>query len=226
MTGLRTAVLGLLACTSVFADGGEVVHAYSNVNNYIPLRVVRPKVARPVRVSYSPAAAPLTVGTEVLSFSRSANQQLAPRFVSSYSWNPSAQQWDPAQVPLHAVIQEQARLNDIDPLVIECIIHHESNFDPAATSGVGAQGLMQLMPTTAADLGITNAFDAQQNVAAGTRYFAEQYRRFGDLERALAAYNAGPGNVEAYGGVPPFAETQNYVASISSEYLSRRKKRA
>ena len=84
---------------------------------------------------------------------------------------------------------------------------------------------MQLMPETATDLGCQNAYDPIQNVAAGTRYFADLYRQFGDLSLALAAYNAGPGNVSSFGGVPPYSETQNYVASIAGEYISRRKKR-
>jgi soluble lytic murein transglycosylase-like protein len=118
-------------------------------------------------------------------------------------------------------IRRHAEANNIDPLLVEIVIKHESAFDPNACSGVGASGLMQLMPETAADLGVTDLNDPEQNVAAGTRYLAEQLNHYGSVELALAAYNAGPGNVDYYGGIPPFEETQNYAASISSEYYER-----
>ena len=125
-------------------------------------------------------------------------------------------------VDVSQLILREARNNNIDPLILELIIKNESNFNPSAVSGVGAQGLMQLMPETAADLGITNAFDPEQNVSAGARYFAAQVQQFGDLRVALAAYNAGPGNVMAYGGVPPFDETVGYVNRIAGEYVARK----
>lgn len=131
----------------------------------------------------------------------------------------------PVMVDLAALIEREARKNGIDPLLVELIIEQESNFDPYATSRSGAQGLMQLMPGTATMLGVTDPYDAEQNVAAGTSYFAAQLRRFQDLNLALAAYNAGPGAVASAGGVPPYAETQNYVASISSRYNARRSAR-
>ena len=128
-------------------------------------------------------------------------------------------------VDIAAVIQREARRNGIDPLLVESIIQQESGFDPYATSPSGAQGLMQLMPGTAAGLGVTDPYDVEQNVAAGVYYFASHLKRFNDLSLALAAYNAGPGAVESYGGVPPYSETQNYVAIISGNYAARRKQR-
>lgn len=95
----------------------------------------------------------------------------------------------------------------------------ESAFRPTAVSPAGAQGLMQLMPGTAADLGVDPSNPAQ-NILGGARYLATQYQAFGSWEQAFAAYNAGPGAVQRYGGIPPFAETRNYIATIS-EYLSR-----
>jgi soluble lytic murein transglycosylase-like protein len=233
-------------------QGGQVVNSYSNLGSvhvkkrakvvngavtnvvpYLALNVVRPKR---VVVAYSaPAsggsaggayAAPYSGGsTEVYTYAMSANQRLQQRYASAYTWSDATRSWSPAQVAIHELIQSEAQQYGIDPLIIECIIHQESNFDPQATSHCGAAGLMQLMPETAADLGVTNSYDPAQNVAAGTRYFVDQYRRFGSIELALAAYNAGPGNVEAYGGIPPFEETQQYVANIAGEYLSRRRKR-
>ena len=125
---------------------------------------------------------------------------------------------------LAELIDKEAKKNGVDPLLLEIIIRHESNFNPNAVSPTGALGLMQLMPGTAASVGVKDPLDPAQNVAGGAYYFAMQLRRFQDLGQALAAYNAGPGAVETYGGVPPYAETQNYVSSICSEYSNRRKR--
>ncbi|MCE7871925.1 lytic transglycosylase domain-containing protein [bacterium CPR1] len=119
---------------------------------------------------------------------------------------------------LSAVIESEAARHGLDPRLVELVIRHESNFDPYAHSPAGAQGLMQLMPETAAALGVSDPFDPAQNVAGGTSYLAAQIERFGDVRLALAAYNAGPGAVLQHGGVPPYAETQNYVASIWRDY--------
>jgi soluble lytic murein transglycosylase-like protein len=128
------------------------------------------------------------------------------------------------QADLSELIDKEARKNGIDPLILEIIIRHESNFNPSAVSPTGAMGLMQLMPGTASSCGVKDPFDPAQNVAGGAYYFAQQLRRFQDLSQALAAYNAGPAAVQTYGGIPPFAETQNYVSSICMEYTNRRKR--
>jgi soluble lytic murein transglycosylase-like protein len=94
-------------------------------------------------------------------------------------------------------------------------VSQESGFNPNARSGAGAAGLTQLMPGTAAGLGVTNPLDPAQSLQGGAKYLREQLDRFGGDEKlALAAYNAGPGAVQKYGGVPPYAETQNYVTSV------------
>lgn len=214
--------------TGVDRSGGQAVNSYSNCVPYVPTRYVKvaaPRRSTGSRSSTSELSPYRALGDlKVLSYRDSANQKLAERWVSYSTWDDRLRQWIPAQLQLSSLIEEQARSHGIDPLIIEIIVAHESAFNPSATSGVGAQGLMQLMPETAADLGVSNAYDPVQNVAAGTRYFASLYRQFGDLALALAAYNAGPGNVMSYGTVPPFAETQNYVYSIGSEYLRRRKR--
>jgi soluble lytic murein transglycosylase-like protein len=105
----------------------------------------------------------------------------------------------------------------LDPALLRGLIRQESNFDPNAGSPAGAQGLCQLMPGTAAALGCTNVHDPAQNIDAGARYLRQQLDAFGgDVSKALAAYNAGPGAVTRYGGVPPYAETQNYVRQVQA----------
>jgi len=119
--------------------------------------------------------------------------------------------------PFGDLIRAAAEKHGIDEKLIEHVIAVESNFNPRAVSRKQAQGLMQLLPRTAARFAVANAFDPAQNIEAGTRYLKELLERFqGNLTLALAAYNAGPEMVERYRGVPPFAETQNYVRQITS----------
>ena len=113
------------------------------------------------------------------------------------------------------LINSAAQKYGIDPALLKGLIRQESNFNPNAQSPAGAQGLCQLMPGTAAALGVTNPLDPAQAIEGGAKYLAQQLKAFGgDPRKALAAYNAGPGAVQRYGGVPPYAETQNYVQSV------------
>jgi soluble lytic murein transglycosylase-like protein len=117
----------------------------------------------------------------------------------------------------NALIEQAAARNGVNPAVLHGLIQQESGFDPNAVSSAGASGLTQLMPGTASTLGVANTLDPAESIEGGARYLGELTSQFGgNTEEALAAYNAGPGAVEQYGGIPPYAETQSYVANVLS----------
>jgi hypothetical protein len=126
--------------------------------------------------------------------------------------------WHNTRLFLHhftKTIVQQAELYQIDPALIRAIIHAESHFKPTALSKSGAQGLMQLMPATATELGLTDAFNPEKNIKAGSKHLARLVRKYGgNITLVSAAYNAGEGNVKKYNGVPPYQETKTYVQRV------------
>jgi len=129
----------------------------------------------------------------------------------------------PPGTPFGAEITAAANKHGIDPALLAGLVKQESGFDPNAGSSAGARGLTQLMPGTAAGLGVTNVLDPVQSLDGGAKYLRAQLDAFGgDVTKALAAYNAGPGAVQRYGGVPPYAETQNYVRAVQANAAAYR----
>lgn len=114
-------------------------------------------------------------------------------------------------------IREAAHETNLSEDLLKAVIKNESNGDTTAVSPSGAAGLMQLMPDTARAVGVSDRFDPRENILGGARYLRQMVDRYGDLKTALAAYNAGPGNVDKHGGVPPFPETENYIRRVLSD---------
>jgi soluble lytic murein transglycosylase-like protein len=129
----------------------------------------------------------------------------------------------PPYLAYETLIQEAATLHQVDPSLVRAVMRAESGFDPLAVSSAGAQGLMQLLPEVSDELGVTDPFDPRQNVFAGVRYLKWLLDTHdGNETLALASYNAGPGAVAEYDGVPPFPETQQYVRTITDQLARER----
>jgi soluble lytic murein transglycosylase-like protein len=153
-----------------------------------------------------------------------ANSSRRPKHTSSPN-NPSTDDYKdvrllPSSQPLDRLITRIANETGLDPKLLHALVIIESAYDSRAISPVGAQGLTQLMPGTAAELGVRDAFDSEENLRAGARYLAIQIGRFSDIRLALAAYNSGPNRVARLGRVPDINETQNYVRDGIDCYLA------
>jgi soluble lytic murein transglycosylase-like protein len=168
----------------------------------------------------APAAVTSTPASSTPSFADALSQASTPAATADSAVPTSSVDTESsAAAPYADEINAAATRNGVDPLLLQSLIQQESGFDPNATSSSGAQGLTQLMPQTAASLGVTNPYDPAQSIDAGARYLRTDLDRFGgNTSLALAAYNAGAGAVQQYGGVPPYAETQNYVQQVLGRY--------
>jgi hypothetical protein len=172
---------------------------------------------------------PLPLPAAADSIASIPNPFASPKSVPAKSW--PTKSWSTKSGPaksgsapaLNDVVNTASAAYHLDPDLVNSVIHAESGFNARAVSPKGARGLMQLMPGTANQLGVSDAFDPEANVTGGSRYLRELLERYNfDLVKALAAYNAGPERVEQYRGVPPFRETRAYVARIVHEYNTKK----
>jgi soluble lytic murein transglycosylase-like protein len=153
---------------------------------------------------------------------KTAATGISPRTTqSSFSASPEMSAIEQAnRQKIEEMIREVSARYRVDPALVRAVIQTESNWNSSAVSRKGAQGLMQLVPGTAQQLGVNNAFDPKQNLDAGVRYLHTLLERYnGDLDRALAAYNAGPGAVDRAGGIPRYRETREYVQKVTDSYF-------
>ena len=134
----------------------------------------------------------------------------APAYRTTTAAMPTAERFED-------LVREHAQRQSLRPELVRAVIQVESGFDPGATSPKGAMGLMQLMPQTARSLGVFNAYDPEDNIRGGTVYLRQLLDKYGSEQLALAAYNAGPGAVDKYDGVPPYRETREYVRKVGSK---------
>jgi soluble lytic murein transglycosylase-like protein len=179
-----------------------------------------PAAPAPTTTSFSSALASATGSTGNASLAALASPAGTQATTASATSTSSSL---PAGTPYAAEITAAAQANGLDPALLAGLIKQESGFNPNAGSGAGARGLTQLMPGTAAGLGVTNVFDPAQSINGGAKYLKQQLDAFGgDTAKALAAYNAGPGAVQRFGGIPPYSETQNYVRIVQANAAAYR----
>ena len=210
---VATSATAARASTVYFKDRAGVMH-FTNVPTDTRYKVLRTAKSTFSQVVYKPG-----VGAAVRAASRSDGLVSLRNFaLSTRGPEPSPELAD--------MITETARRGGVDPALVHAVVRAESGFDHRAVSRAGAMGLMQLMPGTADLVGVRNAFHPQENVEGGVSYLRQMLERFGgNVQLALAAYNAGPGAVESHGGIPPYSETQDYVERVfryRQDYLRKK----
>lgn len=194
------------------ADVQRAAAAYAVPSAARTMSALAPRLSTsaPTLSTSAPASGSTPASTTV---SRSATAPVSMTGVRQSTDSRSSPPWGETQ--LSRSIQRVAESHSLPDSLLRAVVEVESGGRVDAVSPAGAQGLMQLMPATAAELGVTNPFDPKQNLEGGARYLAEQLERFdGDLPLALAAYNAGPGAVRRHGGIPPYPETKRYIESV------------
>lgn len=194
----------ILCCTiiapSVFA-GNMYIYKDQSGNTLLTNRKSNDKSLQTVKITYYPES-------NIHAYHNWGSNEAS--VLPSYSANRTA---------YDGMINQAAMQYGVPAGLIKAVMHTESGFNPNARSPVGAMGLMQLMPATARGLGVSSPYDPQQNIMGGAKYLSQMLRRYnGNTHFALAAYNAGPGNVDRYNGIPPFRETQDYVRRVTSRY--------
>ncbi|HLJ85213.1 MAG TPA: lytic transglycosylase domain-containing protein [Candidatus Angelobacter sp.] len=191
---------------------GNITRLYTDGRNYVD--ILTDSIASFEKEDVPPPQSPAPPAL-------SATPQIAPAQASARQNAPLVPAME--KVDLNEVVQEASKRYRVDPDFINSVIKAESNFQPHAVSPKGAQGLMQLMPGTAANLGVKNAFDPRSNVEGGTAYLSQLLDLYhDDAIKALAAYNAGENRVAQYGGVPPYHETRAYIARIVRDYNAKK----
>lgn len=218
-------LLGFLAAVSfsAFADQNAIL------SNGASIRHARREVREEVTRLYLPGEENnfVDVPTEDIVGYEDIKPLPAPSAIATRTAPPAKMPLDSMPAlppkPLNAVINAAGYRNNVNPALIDSMIRVESNFNARAVSPKGAQGLMQLMPETAARLGVRDAMDAVANIEGGTRYIRELLERYNlDLVKALAAYNAGPERVEQYNGVPPYPETISYITKVINDFNKKK----
>jgi soluble lytic murein transglycosylase-like protein len=207
----RRSTFGALALAGALlapAGASAELYQWTDARGVVHLTDVQ-KTARYQKVAYVP---PSDMGLRVFAPSTGRSRFVLKRTGRGRAVAPqNHRSYDP-------VIRSASLDHGVPAALVKAVIAAESSFDAAAVSPKGAMGLMQLMPGTAQELGVDDAFHSEQNVQGGTRYLRELYDRYGDWLRTLAAYNAGPEAVDRYDGVPPYDETREYVKRVLSYY--------
>lgn len=218
----------IIISSSILAANAGNMYIYKDDSGQVLLTNVNPsdnfnKYSKKVKVNYYPnSGADLTASNTLTIKEPSYFSTLNSRSFSDMpnSLSSSSSIGSGNNLYDHYIL-ESAKRHGVDPGLLKAMMHTESSFNPNARSPVGAQGLMQLMPATARRFSVVNAWNPAENIEGAAKYVAWLSRRFnGKIEHVLAGYNAGEGNVDKYGGVPPFRETRNYVQRVLSRYNS------